>query len=130
MGEVIQLPSGQRPDLAAVGDRLRTSLLTLGHMLEAGLFDTEADTCGFEVELDLVDPLGRPRLVNEPVLAAMQRGDVQAELCQFNLELNLDPRPIRGAVLRSVDEELAGTLAAVDAVTRQWGARAIAIGTL
>ncbi len=130
MGEVIQLPSGQLADLAAVRDRLQSSLVTLSRMLEAGMFDTEADTCGFEVELDLVDSLGRPRLVNRPVLSAMQRRDVQAELCQFNLELNLDPRPIRGRVLRAVDEELAGTLAAVDAVTGQWGARTIAIGTL
>jgi gamma-glutamyl:cysteine ligase YbdK (ATP-grasp superfamily) len=130
MGEAIRLPADAQVDPAAARDRLHASLLALRSMVDAGYFDTEADTCGFEVELDLVDPMGRPRLVNEPVLAALQRQDVQAELSRFNLELNLEPRPIGGTLLRGVDEVLRGTIAAVDAVTRQWGAGAIAIGTL
>jgi hypothetical protein len=130
MGEAIDLSSRAAVDPGRARERLRASVRALGTMLESGYFDSSAETCGFEVELDLVDPLGRPRLVNRPVLSALRRSDVQAELSQFNLELNLDARPIRGQMLRRLDDELAATLRAIDAVTRRWGAVAITIGTL
>lgn len=117
-------------DAAATRVRLERSIVALSRMLAEGLFDTEAETCGFEIELDLVDPLGRPRQVNDRVLAAMDRRDFQTELSQFNIELNLQPRPIRGAVLSQLDDELATTTAAATSVAQTCGARVIAIGTL
>lgn len=91
-----------------MGDRIDASALVLGHgddvrrrltrsvavlrqMVEAGWFAGHEDTIGMEVELDLVDPLGRPRLVNDAVLQALDRTDMQHELGQFNVELNLPP---------------------------------------
>lgn len=129
MGQPVQ-PSGHVPTDRAVRRRLDRSIAALERMVAAGAFDTSADTCGFEVELDLVDPLGRPRLINAAVLAALHRHDVQAELASFNLEFNVPARPTHGGVLRRLDEELADTLDAVTAVAQQWGARVVSIGTL
>ena len=126
----MRAPEQGRTDEALVQRRLYRCIVALQLMVDDGLFDSEADTCGFEVELDLVDPLGRPRHVNTEVLAALGRADVQAELSRFNIELNVAPRPTRGPVLRRLDEELAATLDAVTAVAQAWGARAVAIGTL
>jgi hypothetical protein len=130
MGEAVRVDPLARVDAVAIRKRLDRSITALARMVADGLFDTEAETCGFEIELDLVDPLGRPRQVNAPVLAAMDRRDFQTELSQFNIELNLLPRPIHGTVLGHLDDEVAATLAAATAVAQTCGARVIAIGTL
>ena len=72
--------------------RLERSVAALQRMVDGGWFDDHEDTIGMEVELDLVDPLGRPRLINDAVLARLGRADMQHELGQFNVELNLAPR--------------------------------------
>src|SRR5664279_3946372 len=130
MGEAVRVDPLARVDALAVRRRLDRSIAALSRMVTDGLFDTEAETCGFEIELDLVDPLGRPRQVNAPVLAAMDRRDFQTELSQFNIELNVLPRPIRGAVLSQLDDEVTATLVAATAVAQTCGARVVAIGTL
>ncbi len=130
MGEAVQPTTRSLADGAAVRDRLDRSIAALERMIADGAFDTQAETCGLEVELDLVDPLGRPRHVNAEVLAALDRHDVQAELSRFNIELNVPPLPTHGAVLRRLDAELSATLDAVSAVAQRWGARAVAVGTL
>ena len=129
MGEALQ---ADRPkvDRGAVRRRLQDSVVALERMVDEGMFCAQADSCGFEIELDLVDPLGRPRPVNDPVLAAMDRRDFQPELGRFNLELNVEPRPLHGPALSRTDAEVAGTMQAATAVARTWGARVIAVGLL
>jgi len=130
MGETVRQLSDPAVTEAAVRERLGRSIVALTRMIDDGFFDSVAETCGFEVELDLVDSLGRPRQVNEPVLAAMNRRDFQPELSRFNMELNLDARPIRGRLFSDLDQELAATLDAAQAVSNRHGANVIAIGTL
>ena len=130
MGEVVELNGRAVSDPTAVRQRLDDSIVALDRMLADGMFASEANTCGLEVELDLVDPLGRPRLVNDPVLAAMDRRDFQPELGRFNLELNAMPRPVGGLVLRHLDAELDATIAAASAVALPWGARVVSVGLL
>ena len=96
-----------------MGDRVEASALVVGHdaevhrrlercvaalqrMVDGGWFVAHEDTIGMEVELDLVDPLGRPRLVNDAVLARMGRADMQHEFGQFSVELNLAAAPAAG----------------------------------
>ncbi len=99
-------------------------------MVSDGWFDAHEDTIGMEVELDLVDPLGRPRLINDAVLARLGRADMQHELGQFNVELNLAPRRLGGRVLRETESDLADVLDRCRAGIEGLGARLIAIGTL
>jgi gamma-glutamyl:cysteine ligase YbdK (ATP-grasp superfamily) len=129
MGEAVEV---DRPKVApsAVHRRLRDSITALECMVEEGMFAAHADTCGFEIELDLVDPLGRPRPVNDPVLAAMDRRDFQPELSRFNLELNVEPRPLTGPILSRTDAEVGATMRSASAVARTWGARVVAVGLL
>lgn len=130
MGEAVQLRADVLGARSAARRRLRRSIAALDRMVADGYFATEADTCGFEVELDLVDPLGRPRHANAPVLAALHRDDFQEELAQFNLEVNVEPRPIRGPVLARLADELTATLATADTVSQDLGARVVAVGIL
>ena len=64
--------------------RLQRCVAALQRMVDGGWFVGHEDTVGMEVEFDLVDPLGRPRLVNDAVLARLGREDMQHELGQFN----------------------------------------------
>lgn len=130
-----------------MGDRIDPSALVVGHddevrrrlelcvvamqrMVDGGWFDGHEDTIGMEVELDLVDPLGRPRLINDAVLARLGRADMQHELGQFNVELNLAPRLLHGGVLRDSERELAEVLDACRARIERLGVRLVAVGML
>jgi hypothetical protein len=99
-------------------------------MVDVGWFVGHEDTVGMEVELDLVDPLGRPRLINDAVLAHLGRADMQHELGQFNVEVNLPPRRLLGRVLHDSERDLADVLDASRARIEGLGARLLAIGML
>ena len=130
-----------------MGDRIDPSALVVGHadevrrrlelcvavmqrMVDGGWFDGHEDTIGMEVELDLVDPLGRPRLINDAVLARLGRADMQHELGQFNVELNLAPRRLQGRVLHDSERDLVDVLEACRARIERLGVRLVAVGML
>ncbi len=140
---IMRLPRGR----CAVGDRIDASALVVGQadevrrrlercvaamqrMVDGGWFDGHVDTIGMEVELDLVDPLGRPRLINDAVLARLGRADMQHELGQFNVELNLAPRRLQGRVLHDSERDLANVLEACRARIERLGVRLVAVGML
>ncbi len=110
--------------------RLELCVAAMQRMVDGGWFDGHEDTIGMEVELDLVDPLGRPRLINDAVLARLGRADMQHELGQFNLELNLSPRRLQGRVLQDSERNLADVLEACRARIEQLGVRLVAVGML
>jgi hypothetical protein len=130
-----------------VGDRVEASALVVGHdeevqhrlercvavmqrMVDGGWFVAHEDTIGMEVEFDLVDPLGRPRLINDAVLERLDRADMQHELGQFNVELNLAPRRLDGRVLHDSERDLTDVLDGCRARIERLGARLVAVGTL
>jgi hypothetical protein len=130
-----------------MGDRVEASALVVGHhaevqrrlqrcvaalqrMVDRGWFVSHEDTMGMEVELDLVDPLARPRLVNDAVLARLSRADMQREFGQFNVELNLAPRRLQGGVLHDNERDLADVLDGCSARIEGLGVRLVAVGML
>jgi hypothetical protein len=114
----------------AVRARLVGSVAVLARMVADGWLSDGPPSVGMELELDLVDPLGRPRMVNDAVLARLARSDLQQELGQFNIEVNLAPRPLAGRVLADCERSLASTVAACSAAVEALGTRLVAIGTL
>jgi hypothetical protein len=57
----------------AARERLEQSVHVLAAMLDEGRLTRHEDTLGAEVELNLVDPLGRPRPVNDEMLRRLDR---------------------------------------------------------
>ena len=110
--------------------RLELCVAVLQRMVDGGWFVAHEDTIGMEVELDLVDPLGRPRLINDAVLARLGRADMQHELGQFNVELNLAPRRLQGRMLHDSERDLADVLEVCRARIERLGARLLAVGML
>ena len=130
MGERVDasaLVAGHREE---VQRRLQRCVAALQRMVDGGWFVGHEDTIGMEVELDLVDPLGRPRLINDAVLARLGRADMQDELGQFNVELNLAPRRLQGRVLYDSERDLAAVLDGCRARIERLGARLVAVGML
>ncbi|MGP4058313.1 hypothetical protein ACTWP6_26405 [Mycobacterium sp. 4D054] len=130
MGERVEPSALVDGDGHAVQLRLERCVAALRRMVDGGWFDDHDDTIGMEVELDLVDPLGRPRMINDVVLARLGRADLQHELGQFNVELNLAPRPLRGRVLRECESDLAGVFDRCRAAIEVLGVRLVAVGML
>jgi hypothetical protein len=130
MGERVEASVLTLADRGAVAARLARSVAVLDRMIATGLMCAGPPTVGMELELDLVDPLGRPRMVNHAVLDRLGRPDMQEELGQFNIEANLAPRALAGPVLADGERDLAGILATCAAAVEPLGARVISIGTL
>ncbi len=128
MGARVQESALTLGHLPEVRRRLEESVAALAAMVDQGHFRDHEDTVGMEVELDLVDPLGRPRLVNDAALATLRRPDLQHELARFNIEFNLRPRPLTSGVLHAIEAELAATLGTSG--LEDLGVRLVAVGTL
>ena len=108
--------------------RLEDCVTALAAMVEGGWFTRDEDTVGMEVELDLVDPLGRPRPVNDAVMERLGRPDLQPELGRFTIELNLAPERLDTGGLAAFEHRLAELLGT--GLTEALGVRLVAIGTL
>lgn len=69
----------------------------IARMLADGLFTDQGRTpeplLGMEVELNLVDAATNPAMANTTVLDAIADPNYQTELGQFNIEINVSPRP-------------------------------------
>ncbi|MDY6809748.1 MAG: glutamate--cysteine ligase [Actinomycetota bacterium] len=69
----------------------------IARMLADGLFTDQGrppePLLGMEVELNLVDTDMNPAMANATVLDAIADPDYQTELGQFNIEINVSPRP-------------------------------------
>ncbi len=129
---------GDRIDASALvldrGDevrhRLERSAAVLRQMVASGMFTGHEDSMGMEVELDLVDPLGRPRLINDAVLDRLHRPDMKHELGQFNVEFNFAPQRLHGDVLRRSHRILSDVLDTSAGRIAPLGARLLSVGTL
>ena len=130
MGERVEASALVVGHDAEVHRRLQRCVAALQRIVDGGWFVSHEDTIGMEVELDLVDPLGRPRLVNDAVLERLCRTDMQHELGKFSVELNLAPRRLQGRVLHDSESDLGDVLDRSGARIEGLDARLVAVGML
>lgn len=99
MGEEVDLQEFTRADRTRHREKVRRCLDVLARMLRESRFDVENPMTGMEIEFNLVDDDGHPSLKSAEVLEAIADPAFQTELAQFNLEINMLPRPLgdRGA---------------------------------
>jgi gamma-glutamyl:cysteine ligase YbdK (ATP-grasp superfamily) len=117
-------------DHARFAERLRRCLLALERLLEQPGFGVGEATLGAELELSLVDPTGRPLLLNEQVREATADERVTLELDRFNLEINTRPVAFAGRPFAALGRELTGTLDVVRRAAAAHGGRVAVIGIL
>jgi len=111
-------------------EKLRRSLDVFDRMLRERAFDGEPGMVGQEIELNLVDADGSPSMRNAAVLDALADPAWSTEIGQFNLEINVPPRLLRGDALARLEREIRDDLNRADAKARGAGSRLVMIGIL
>jgi gamma-glutamyl:cysteine ligase YbdK (ATP-grasp superfamily) len=130
MGQHVVVQEFGGADRVRFRRKLRTDLRVLRQMLADGWFERDRKLMGIELELDLVDADGRPRMVNEAVLARIASRDFQTELGQFNIEVNVTPHQLVGTVFSDLAEELRTAMLYADRKAGELDSRIVMIGIL
>jgi hypothetical protein len=90
--------------------KVRRCLDVLAEMLDDDVFETHEGMTGLEIELNLIDPGGRPAMRNAEVLSHLADPSFQSELGRFNLEFNAPPRSITGRGFADYERDLLESL--------------------
>jgi gamma-glutamyl:cysteine ligase YbdK (ATP-grasp superfamily) len=130
MGREIQAIKITGEDRRIYRAKLARSLDVFARMLHEHLFEDDPSMVGQEIELNLVDADGAASMSNADVLAAIADPAWATEVGQFNLEINVPPRPLAGDAIADLETEIRASLNAGDATARELGTRLVMIGIL
>ncbi|WEV79076.1 glutamate--cysteine ligase [Janibacter cremeus] len=130
MGKEVQTQSYTREERQRYREKVRQNLDVFERMLAESVFDDAVPLTGLEIELNLVDEDNQPAFVNDEVLESIADPDYQTELAQFNIELNVAPRPLPGDSALDLEATLRDSLNRADAKAAERGARIVPIGIL
>ncbi|MBU7600124.1 glutamate--cysteine ligase [Streptomyces sp. P38-E01] len=130
MGEKVAADTFGPAERRRYRDKLRRCLEALELLLEGQRFDRPRDLMGLEIELNLADADGLPRMKNDQVLDRIASEDFQSELGRFNLEVNILPHRLNGRVFDQLAEELRTALGYADRKAREVAAGIVMIGIL
>jgi len=109
MGDEITHSQFQALDFALFEQHLSRETELLGEWFTQEKFSTDVPVCGLEMEAWLIDDDALPAPVNREFLAAVDDPLVVPELARFNVELNVEPRPLHGAALAELHRGLQQT---------------------
>src|SRR5215467_12558833 len=130
MGREIQAIKFSGEDRRVYREKVRRSLDALARMLRERLFEDNPAQVGQEIELNLVDSQAIPSMRNADVLNAIANPAWGVEVGQFNLEINVPPRPLTGQALAELEQVIRNDLNAGDEKARGAGTRLVMIGIL
>jgi hypothetical protein len=130
MGKEVTPLAFSREDRTRYRLKVRRCLDVFALMLDAFGFDVERPMTGLELELDLIDPDAEPAMRNAEILADLADPSFQAELGQFNLELNARPRLIAGDGFADYERDLAERLGRAEDGARKADCTLVMIGIL
>jgi gamma-glutamyl:cysteine ligase YbdK (ATP-grasp superfamily) len=130
MGDEVAGVSFTREQRQRYREKVHQCLDVFERMLAEHSFEFERPLTGLEIELNLVDADFSPAMANEAVLKNIADPDYQTELGQFNIELNVRPRPLPGQSALELEETLRQSLNAAEAKANAAGAHIIMIGIL
>jgi gamma-glutamyl:cysteine ligase YbdK (ATP-grasp superfamily) len=130
VGQDVSVAVFSREDRQRYRQKVRTCLDVFARMLHESRFDPERRSVGLEIELNLTDEHGDPAMLNAKVLEAIADADFQTELGQFNVEINIPPRLLAGAVFSDLEEAVRASLNHGEERARTVGAHMMIIGIL
>ncbi|HET7304730.1 MAG TPA: glutamate--cysteine ligase [Segeticoccus sp.] len=130
MGEEVSGTGYTREQRQRYREKVRQDLDVFERMLTTSSFEFERPLTGMEIELNLVDTDFAPRMANAEVLEHIADPGYQTELGQYNIELNVDPRPLPGDAALDLETDLRKSLNAAEEKAGGAGAHIVAIGIL
>ncbi|WP_460842259.1 glutamate--cysteine ligase [Nocardioides marmoraquaticus] len=130
MGEEVSEQEFSRADRTRHREKVRRCLDVLARMLRESRFDTDNPMTGMEIEFNLVDDDGLPALKNAEALEAIADPAFQTELAQFNLEINMLPRPLGERGITGFESDLRSSLNHAEERASEVDAHMVMIGIL
>ncbi|GII23024.1 glutamate--cysteine ligase [Planosporangium mesophilum] len=130
MGQEVEQREFTRQDRQRHRQKVRRCLDVFARMLREARFEAERPMSGLEIELNLVDDRREPAMRNAEVLRAIADPDFQTELAQFNVEVNVEPRPLAGDGLRGFEQQVRASLNAAEDRAQRVGAHMVMVGIL
>ena len=130
MGEDIAAKVFSREDRQRYRQKVRACLDVFARMLSESRFEPERRSMGMEIELNLTDAAGDPAMLNAAVLEAIADNDFTTELAQFNVEINIPPRLLDGAVFTELEQQVRDSLNNAEDKSRGAGAHMMLVGIL
>ena len=106
MGQEIEHSHFQQGDFDAFMQRLREETALLARYFAEDRFDNRPPVAGFELEAWLVDEHMQPAPINKAFLERLNSPLVSPELATFNVEFNVEPAPLTGSALSTLEREL------------------------
>ena len=99
-------------------------------MIEQDLIERDVRRVGVEQEMYIVDADGYPAPISDQLLDRLAGERFTTELARFNLEANLDPEPIGGDFLRTMEHSLDEVLKQANSAANDVGAHIVLTGIL
>jgi hypothetical protein len=130
MGEKVGDREFTAHDRMLYREKVHQCLDVLARMLSETRFDFDRPMTGMEIEFNLVDEHGDPSFSNDRVLARIEDPDFQTELGRFNLEINVQPRPMHGRAAEELEADVRAQLNAAEKVAQDQGSGLLMIGIL
>ncbi|MBC9957786.1 glutamate--cysteine ligase [Yimella sp. cx-51] len=130
MGSDIAGTAYTREERQRYREKVRQDLDVFERMLHTRGFEFERQLTGMEIEMNLVDADMQPTMNNAAVLESIHDSDYQTELGQYNIELNVSPRPMPGDEALKLEKDLRASLNRADDLAQQAGARIVTVGIL
>src|SRR3954470_19661681 len=130
MGDEVVETTFSRENRQAYRDKVKLCLDVFERMLAESRFDPDRRSIGLEIELNLTEETGDPALANTHVLELIADDDFQTELAQFNIEINIPPRKLEGAVFSELEETVRRDLNHAEEQAQKAHAHMMIIGIL
>jgi len=130
VGQEVAARDFSREDRQRYREKVRACLDVFARMLAESRFDPERRSFGLEIELNLTNDSGDPAMVNASALEAIADPDFQTELGRFNVEINVAPRMLGGAVMSELEQSVRSSLNSAEERARTAGGHMMIIGIL
>lgn len=130
MGQEINNFHFHHRDFKAFSSCLKEETELLRRWFAEASFDSSEPVGGIELEAWLIDGEGMPAPLNEAFLERLSHPLVVPELARFNVEINNDPRALRGFALSEMEAELDTTFADARRAAAELNCRVVFIGIL
>jgi hypothetical protein len=130
MGDEVVETTFSRENRQRYRDKVKLCLDVFARMLRESRFDPDRRSIGLEIELNLTEETGDPALANAHVLELIADEDFQTELAQFNIEINIPPRKLDGAVFSELEETVRRDLNHAEEQAQKAHAHMMIIGIL
>lgn len=130
MGTAIDRVNFSEEDYRRFSARLRDNLSAFRRLAAIPDFGEGDASFGAELELYVVDRLGRPLHINQEILNELQDPRLTLELNRYNLEYNFSPVLARDGCFHATQDQALAALRKLNGCAEKWYGSSVAIGIL